>query len=144
MRTRFAVYAVIATLAIGLVAFAADALVVSDTEALEPLADDLASQNGADAILRWVDLSREPVTIERGRDADLFEEQEEAALADALADVLSAFASSDAEIVQQSVSVEGDRASVATRVRAEGALHDARLELTRNGQGWLLSRVRML
>lgn len=145
MRPRFVVYAIVATVLIGGTAFAADALVVSDREQLEELADELTESPRAqrvEAVLRWTDLSRVEVSVTRDRDVQRFEDQEDYALAEEVADALAPFTAGDLEVVQRSVSIDGDRATVAVRVRAEGSLHDATLRLARSGQGWLVTDLR--
>ncbi len=145
MSTRFVVYGIIATALIGGVAFAADALVVSDREQLEQLANDLTEGDAGeriDAVLRWTDPSREPVTLTRGREVSRFEEQDDYALAEELGSALAPFESDELDVVQRSVRVDGDRGTVAVRVRADGELHDATMHLARSGQGWLVTDVR--
>jgi hypothetical protein len=145
MRSRFVVHALFATLAIGGIAFAADALVETDEEQLGQLVEDLtAGSTGArvDAVLRWTDLSRETISVRQGRAVSRFEEQDDHALADELTDALAPFAASALEVVQRTVQVQGDRATVALRVRSEGQLHDASFRLARSGQGWLITDVR--
>lgn len=145
MRPRFVLYAIVATLLIGGVAFAADALVVSDREQLEQLADDLTmgdADERIDAVLRWTDPSRAPITLTQDRDVARFGEEDDYALGEQVGDALAPFATDDLEVVQRSVRVDGDRGTVAVRVRADGELHDATLRLERSGQGWLVTDVR--
>lgn len=145
MHSRFVLYAVVATLAVGGVAVAADALFVSDAEQVEQLADDLTrreSGSRVDAVLRWIDPAREPVTITVGRNVRRFTEDEDYALADELADALAPFEARELEVVQRSVRIDGERGTVAVRVRASGRIHDATLHLVKNGQSWLVTDVR--
>lgn len=145
MRSRFVLHALAATLLVGGIAFAADALVETDEEQVTELIDDLTQGSAVarvDAVLRWTDLSRESVSIASGRSVDRFDEQDEHALAEQLGEALAPFSSSSLEVVQRSVRVDGDRATVAVRVRADGELHDASFRLSRNGQGWLVTDVR--
>ncbi len=141
MRPRFVVYTVVATLLIGTVAFAADAFFVSDREQLEQLSDELTSGAPADAVLRWTDPSREPVTVRHDGVRDRFDEQDDYLLSERMAEALAPLAESDRDVVQQSVRVNGERGTVALRVRSEGDLHDVTLRLARNGQGWLVTDV---
>lgn len=145
MRSRFLVHVLVATVSIGGIAVAADALVETDREQLEQLAGDLVeTRAGArtDAVLRWIDVSREEVAIARGRSIARFGEDNEHRLADALASALAPFEADDLELVQKSVSVDGDRGTVAVRVRAEGEIADVTFRLTRSGQGWIVTDVR--
>lgn len=142
MPPRFVIYSVIATLMIGAVAFAADALFVSDREQLEELADTLADSDGdpVDAVLRWTDLSRAPVSVIGAWGEERFEEQDDYALAERIAEALEPLAGG--ELVQSSVDVRGDRGTVALRMRSGGEVHDTTLGLARSGQGWLVTDVR--
>jgi hypothetical protein len=146
MPSRFVAHALLATLAVGGIAFAADALVETDEEQLGQLVEDLtegASGARVDAVLRWTDLSREAVAVGSGRAVVRFEEQDDHALAEELGEALAPFMTGgELEVVQRTVQVQGDRATVAVRVRADGQLHDASFRLTRNGQGWLVTDVR--
>ena len=134
MSSRFAVHAVLATLIVGGFAFAADALVVSDEEAVEELADALA-EGGSDEVADWVDLTRAPLRIQTDGRAVVYDEGDEIEAGDALAEALAPFAG-EVEVVQRSASVDGDRATVALRVRSEGELHDATFHLARGGSSW--------
>jgi len=147
MRPRFVVHAVVATFLIGGIAFAADALVESDREQLEQLASDLTAGRAhqrVDAVLRWTDLSREPVSVSRGGNVSHFDERDDHRLAESFARALAPFATSELEVVQRSVSIDGDRATVAVRARADGRLVDVSFRLARSGQGWLVTQLRAL
>ncbi|UJR86407.1 hypothetical protein [Sandaracinus amylolyticus] len=144
---RFAVWGVIATVAVGGVALAADALVESDEEQIAEIADALTGpriERRVDAVLAHVDSARAPVTVRADGWGNEFGEDDEDP-ADAIRDALSPLTEGDLELVQRSVDVEGDRARVALRVRTgEGAIVDAQLALRRDGQSWLIDSVRRL
>jgi len=145
MRPRFIVHAVIATFLIGGVALAADALVETDEEQLAELAADLTDGRAdarPDAVLRWTDLSREKVEVTRGGQVTRFDEHDDHRLAQSVARALAPFAAEDLEVVQRSVSVNGDRATVAVRARAGGEIVNATFKLARSGQGWLVTHLR--
>ena len=144
MDRRFIFYGFSAALfAVGLLV-AADALVESDEERLEPLAGALLEEGvdaRIDAVLRWTDPETTPVAIGRST----FGEGRQAALESALRERLSPLLEADGELVQQSVRVREDRASVALRLRDSTAeLHDVSFALRRHGQGWLIERIRVL
>lgn len=143
---RFAVWGVVATVAVGGVALAADALVESDEEQIGELADAMVgprAERRVDAVLAWVDPSRAPVTVRTGGRTERFGE-DDADPGDAIRDALAPLAQGDVEVVQRSVRVEGDRAHLALRVRSEGEVVDAQLALQRDGQSWLVETVRRL
>lgn len=147
MRSRFVLYALVATVFVGGIAFAADALVESDRDQLEELATALTSgrpHGRTDAVLRWTDLSREPISITRGRSVQHFDERDDHRLAETFARVLAPFTTDNLDVVQRSISVKDDRAIVALRVRADGKLVDVSFRLAKSGQGWLVTQLRVL
>ena len=139
MRSRFIAYSVAATLVIGGFAFAADAFVVSDEEELELVAESLldgSETERVDALLRTVDATRLAVRV-----GDRRYEDNDTSLDDAVGDAIGPLLEPGLEVVQRSVTVRGERGTIALRVRREGELRDGTLQFTRSGQGWLLSRV---
>lgn len=140
MTSRFAVHALFATLVVGGFAFAADAVVVSDEEAVERLVDDL-TEGEIDDVLRWVDLGHQAVRLQTNGRSVRYDEGEELEVSDALAEALEPFGASDLDVVQRSIRVDGERATVAVRVRARGELHDATFHLVRGGSSWWIGRV---
>ena len=140
MPTRFLVHAVLATLIVGGFALAADALVVSDEERLDQLVDGLVEGEAGD-LLRWVDLSFAPVSLQVPARTVRFEDGDDLAVSDALTDALVAFEASDLSIVQRATVIDGDRATVSVRARAHGELHDATFHLVRGGSSWWIERL---
>jgi hypothetical protein len=138
-------YALVATFVIGGVAFAADAFVVSDRDQLEILAGELTSgapETRLDGVLGAIDLSRAAVTITSDRQPTRYEDGDSYALDEHVARTLEPFTARDLEVVQRAIHVDGDRGTVALRVRADGSVHDARIGLVRSGQGWLITDIR--
>jgi hypothetical protein len=143
---RFAFWGLVATLAVGGVALVADALVESDEERLSDVADSLvgpSAERRIDALLAWVDTARVPVTVRADGVTERFGEDDPDP-ADAIRDALAPLRADSLELVQQSVSVEGEHARLALRVRSDGAIVDAQVELARDGQAWLVREVRRL
>lgn len=143
---RFAVWALIATVGTGGVALAADALVESDEERISEVADAMtgsAPERRIDALLAWVDPTRIPVTVRANGYVDRFGE-DDGDPAESIRGALAPLSTDSLDVVQRSVSVEGERATVALRVRSEGEIVDAQLALRRDGQTWLVSEVRRL
>lgn len=137
-------YASIATVLVGGFALVADALVVSDEEAVEELADDLTQAEPTERVgdvLQWIDTSREPVTVQHEGRGRHFDDGEDAQAADTLADALQGFEAPGLEVIQRSVDVDGDRATVAVRARTDDGVHDATFQLRRQGQGWLVTHA---
>ena len=146
MHSRLVVYGLVVSFVVGGFAVVADALVETDEEQLGQLADELTEAPADERIggvLRWMDLSREEVRVEADDRVRRFDDADEHRLSDAVFDALAPFASDDLEVVQRSVRVDGDRGTVAVRVRADGTLRDATLRTARNGQGWVVTGVRV-
>lgn len=137
---RFTVWALVATVAIGAVTLAADALVVDDSERVGELAD-LLDEGNPDALLAWVDTERADVVVRADGRTRRFGPDDD--VASPIRAALAPFAERH-ELVQRNVVVEGDRADVALRVRASGEVHDVLLGLRRDGQSWLVTEVRRL
>lgn len=132
------------TFCVGGVAVAADALVVSDEERLDELADEMidgSSEDRVDGVLRWTDLSRVPLQLESQGRTRRYEDEDGFRLADGIAEALAPLDAGELDVVQRSVRVDGDRATVSVRLRADHAIHDVTLQLVRNGQGWLVRRL---
>jgi hypothetical protein len=143
---RFAVWGLVATVAIGGVALAADALVESDQEQVAELADALVGPRAdrrVDTVLAWVDPTRVELTVRAGGGAERFGE-DDGDPGDAVRDALAPLGSASLDVVQRSVTVDGDRASIAVRARCDGELVDAQLGLRRDGQSWLVDAIRVL
>ena len=129
MRFRLFLYAAVAASLVGGTALVADALTVSDEEAVEQLADDLIG-DPTSVQLHWTDPDREPVAVQVDGRPGSFEA------------VVGAFDGDDVELVQRSVSIEDDQATLAVRARVDGSLRDARFRLARDTErGWLVTRV---
>lgn len=134
---------VIATL-VGGVVTVADALVVTEEERLDRFVDTLDSGRPEHRIaesLRWVDADRESVSIRIDGVDDHYGEGQDAELAATMRDALAPFASSRAEIVQRSISIEADEARIALRVRTLEGMTDAVFDLRRHDDRWLVSRI---
>lgn len=143
---RFAVWGLAATIAVGGVALAADALVESDEEQIGELADALVgprAERRVEAVLAWVDPGRSPLTVRADGRTELFGENDDDPGA-AIRDALAPLTERELEVVQRSVRVDGDRGHVALRVRSQGEIVDAQLGLRRDGQSWLVESVRRI
>lgn len=144
---RAAVYLVFGILVLGGGTFVADALVETDEERLGSYADELVKADRgaeADVVRGWAELSRSAVRVEGPSGVERFDDgREELALTAALQDALRPL--SDArrvDVVQRAIRIDGDRGTVALRVRADGQIENLTLRFARSGQGWVLDRVR--
>ena len=143
---RFGVWALAATLSIGGVALAADALVETDEERVGELADAMTGPRPGERIadvLSWVDPSRVPLVVRAGGQVERFGDEGEDP-GDAVREALAPLAAGDASVVQRSVSIEGDEAHLSTRARVQGGLLDVDVALARDGQAWWIRELRVL
>jgi hypothetical protein len=124
----------------------ADAMVETDEERLGEVADVLVRDNAdmrVDGLLAWSDPDRQPVYVTQGRDRTRIDDA--ADLPDALHAALGAFdADQPVEVVQRDVSISAETATVSLRARADGERLDVMITLRREGQGYLISGVRVL
>lgn len=121
-------------------ALAADAAVVSDEEVLDGLVDELTSADPDDRIAAV--LERVDATVRLQRDGSVQEySNDDPRLADDLGRALEPFEAADLDVVQRSVRVDGDRATVAVRARAHGRLTDASLQLALSEGSWVVTAV---
>ncbi len=124
----------------------ADAMVDTDEERLGEVADVLVRDNPdsrVDGLLAWSDPDRQPVYVTEGRTRRRIDDS--ADLPDALHGALSAFdADEPVEVVQRDVSIDRETATVSLRARAGGERVDVTISLRREGQGYLISGVRVL
>jgi hypothetical protein len=133
--------------AVSSVAVVVDALVVTDVERLETFVDDLTDARDdarIDAALGHADPSRVPVELIVGADSELYEDGDEVDLAEHTREALSPLAHGKAEVVQKTIDIEGDRAQVAVRVSTDDGMLNAQFRFVRRGDGWLVTRVRVL
>jgi hypothetical protein len=143
--TRLALPLTLAAVAFGGVALVVDALIVTDEERLETFVDDVTGEEGRVAhALDYTDPSRVPVELVTNDALDVYGDGEEVDLADGAHVVLAPIASRDATLVQETIEIRGDNALVALRLRTGDGPVDAQFRLVRRGDGWLVSRVRVL
>ena len=125
----------------------ASELVVTDGERLEAFADSVTGEVSAsriDAALSYADPSRIPVEVLVADDFEVFGEDQEVDLADRAHDTLAPLEGDDARLLSRTIEIQGDDAHVALRIgTAEGTI-DAQFRLVRRGDGWLVTRVRVL
>ncbi len=144
MRSSLLLYGAIASLVLGAGVLTADALVTTDEEHLEQLCDDVTERDPdarVGAVMTWTHLMREPLEISEDGRRERYEERDEAELSRDLEGVLAPLTDPDLEILQRSVEVDDDRATIALRTRSGGETHNTTFRLVRNGQGWLLTRL---
>lgn len=137
---KLVLYALAAAFVFGAGALIVDLATTSDAEQLEAVLDALVAPDEgdrADALLRFTDLSREPVRI-RNR---TYDSSDDFALMRAMQNALGELGSDDLEVIQRSVHVNGDRGTVAARLRSGEGPRNVTIHVVRSGQGWLISRI---
>lgn len=135
--------AILTTLVLGTAV--ADAMVETDVERLEEVSRVLTQSTPdrrVDGLLAWAEPAREPVYLSAGRDHRRIDDGGD--LPAALHDVLAPLDEDGAlEILQDEVAVNGETGTVSVGARVDGDRVDVTLTLRREGQGWLLSGVRV-
>lgn len=134
----------ITLLAVG--AFCVDLAVETDEERLDAFVDALIEDDApASAALRHADPNREPLLFAAGRTRAWFDEGDEIALERTVQRELGDRLAGQREVLQESVRIhgQGDEATVALRLRTHEGTVDARLELRRHGDRWLLRELRV-
>jgi hypothetical protein len=132
---------------VGSVVVVADALVVTDEERLDAFVDSVTGEvetRRIDAALGYVDISRVPVEVLVGDETDYYEEGREVDLAERARQTLAPFQGDDVRLLQKSIEIDGERALVALRIGTRGGTANVQFRMVRRGDGWLVSRVRVL
>ena len=131
---------------VGASAALADVLVETDREKVERLAeltDGPITQETMDEALSFVDVSRQPLTVQLGPQRRTFGAGSGADLALQMRDELRPLVGQELNKVQQNLELEGDSARLALRVRLGSELVDVVLELRRHADDWLISSARL-
>src|SRR5258706_11839047 len=122
MRLKLVLYSMIAALLISGIAWAADALTTTDEERLEVLADALSNpSNRLSGLLAWSDPSRMALSVHDAQGTRRI--GDDADLADELGQTLAPLDGST-EVVQRTITVQEQHATIALRVRGQGEVHD--------------------
>ena len=147
MTSRFLIQSVVVALLVGSVAMVADALVVTDEERLGAFVDAVTGDvetRRIDAALSYVDPARVPVEVMISEDSRFYEEGQEVDLAERARSTLGPYTGEEVRLLQKSIELDGDRALVALRVGTRHGTANVQFRLVRRGDGWLVSRVRVL
>lgn len=137
----------VACLSLSGVAVAADALITTEREELDGFLDDVTREKleaRIDGALGYVNPSVAPVKLAADGQVQQFQDGDSLELAQAVRNALGVFDSSRQALLQQSVRVEGDRATVTTRLGDTGYEQTVIYDLVRREQRWLVRSVRVL
>ena len=142
--TKLMVYVGVASaLVIGSAALA-DALVVTDKEHLEAFAESVTgpvSSARVDAALKYVDPNETSVEVVAPTRAKLFDDTNSLELPAYAHQALAPLKGNSLQLIQRTVSIDGDDGLVAVRVRTSEGLVNATFKLTRRGKRWLVRRI---
>ncbi|MCA9530021.1 MAG: hypothetical protein KC543_07785 [Myxococcales bacterium] len=128
----------------GGLAYVAHDAAASGATGLDAFADAVARGYGGDrvdAALSLADLEREPVELIAQGSRERFDRGQEAELAARARAALAGLDSPSAELIQRSVDRDGSQATVAVRLRTASGFINARFDLLRRGENWLMRRV---
>ncbi len=135
----------VVVLSVSGVAVAADVLVNTEREQLDSFVDavtDSQLSDRLDGALGFVDPTAVPLRLVQSGETQEFSDK--ATLADAFRGALGVFDGSKQELLQQSVTVDGDRATVTTRMGDAAYEQTVIYDLVRKSDRWLIRRVRTL
>jgi hypothetical protein len=137
----------ISALSLSGVAVAADALVVTQREELDGFLD-VVTRDDADAridgTLSYVNSGLVPMRLSAESKVQRFATDDRAQLAESLRQVMGVFDSKHQELLQHSVRIDGDHASVTTRMGDTSYEQTVIYELVRMDERWLIRSVRAL
>lgn len=122
----------------------ADVLVETDAERLDEIVALLndGADGRVDRLAGYADAERVSVSVSDGLGADRMNDQ--ASLRERLHETLAPLDAEDAELLQVTRTLEGERGRVTVRVRADGEVANLELTLRRDGQTFLLVGARRL
>ncbi|MFT3926738.1 MAG: hypothetical protein QM778_29605 [Myxococcales bacterium] len=137
----------IAFLSLSGVAVAADALVTTEREELDGFLDDVTCDKPEARIegaLGYVNPSVASVKLSADGSLQEFAAGDSGQLADAVRGALGVFDSSDQDLLQHSVRVDGSHATVTTRMGDSGYEQTVIYDLVRKDERWLVRSMRVL
>lgn len=137
----------ISVLSLSGVAVAADALVVTQREELDGFLDVVTRDDAdgrIDGALGYIDSGKQPLRLAADGKVQRFESAERGDLAESLRQAMSVFDSKRQQLLQHSERVDGNHASVTTRMGDSGYEQTVIYELVRMDERWLIRSVRAL
>lgn len=144
---RFGIPFLVGALSLSGVAVAADALVTTQREELDGFVDEVTRERPdarLDGALAYVNPSQVPLRLSVDGSIQEFAEGESHPMADAVRGALGVFDSGEQDLLQHSVRIEGERATVTTRVGDANYEQTVIYELVRREERWLVRSVRVL
>ena len=129
------------------VAVAADVLVVTEREQLDGFVDQVTRDRvdeRLDGALGYIDASNVSVRLQHDGQLEEFGSGESTALADSVRSTLGVFDSGEQSLLQHAVRVDGDRATVTTRMGDSEYEQTVIYDLVRRDDRWLVRSIRTL
>lgn len=137
----------VSALSLSGVAVAAEALITTDEDEVDHFLDDVTHESLAarlDGALRHVDASAVPFRLKHDGEVEKFGAGEATDLADAVRHALSVFDSQEQSLLQHAVQIDGDYATVTTRIGDSEYEQTVVYDLVRHEKRWLVRSVRVL
>ena len=138
---------VIFALSLSGAAVAADVLVVTPRERLDDFVDDVSrprTDQRLDGALSYVDPTSVPCRLSIDGRLREYDGDDASDLTEAVREALNVFDSGEQSLLQHAVRVDGDRATVTTRIGDPSYEQTVIYELLRKGDRWLVRGVRIL
>ena len=139
--------AVLVVLSLSGVAVATDALVVTPREELEGFVDAVtreATEQRLDGALDYVDLGSTPLRLTHDGSQQEYAAEDVGELTEAIRSALSVFDTRQQSLLQEATRLDGDRATVTTRICDPSYEQTVIYELVRKEGRWLVRGVRVL
>jgi hypothetical protein len=137
----------ISALSLSGVAVAADALVTSQREELDGFLDDVTREKldaRVDGALAHLNPGAVTVRLQVEGRAQRFEAGESGELSESLRQALGVFDSGEQKLLQHSVNVDAERATVTTRIGDASYEQTVIYDLVRRDERWLIRSLRVL
>jgi hypothetical protein len=137
----------VSALSLSGVAVAADALVITQREQLDGFLDVVTRSDAdgrIDGVLSHVSSALVPLRLASDGKVQRFEGEQQSELTESLRQVMAVFDGKRQELLQHSVRIDGDHASVTTRVGDTSYEQTLIYELVRKDERWLIRSIRAL
>jgi len=137
----------ISVLSLSGVAVAADVLVVTEREQLDGFVDHVTRdrvEQRLDGALGYIDPTSVALRLQQSGQAEEFGDGDGTALADAVRTALGVFDTPEQSLLQHAVRVDGDRATVTTRMGDPEYEQTVIYDLVRKEERWLVRSIRTL
>lgn len=141
---RVSIHLLVATCFVVGAAAAIDAAVVTDRERMDEFIESVTgsvSDSRIDQALRYADPAALPLELVHDGRSKRYSDRDASSLKSDARKALATLEGSNLRLIQESISLDGERARVALRLRTEAGLSNAVFDLRREDDRWLLRRV---